>query len=76
MSNGSGRETDATAGLDNTGLLQLQRDVMQDQDDQLEELEKTVTSTRVWVWGVCGCVWGCGVGGYTGNTGFLVCVGV
>lgn len=50
-SNGAGgaaaRETDATAGLDTKGLLQLQRDVMEDQDQQLEELEKTVTSTRV-----------------------------
>ncbi len=50
MSNGGGRETDATAGLDTTGLLQLQRDVMQDQDEQLDELEKTVTSTRVCMW--------------------------
>lgn len=50
-SNGAGRgatrETDATADLDTHGLLQLQRDAMQDQDQQLEELEKTVTSTRV-----------------------------
>ncbi|KXZ42016.1 SYP5 protein [Gonium pectorale] len=35
------RETEATAPLDNRGLLQLQRDVMRRQDEELEAMEKT-----------------------------------
>ena len=40
------RETDATAGLENQALLQMQQRVMDDQDSELAELEKTVTSTK------------------------------
>ena len=41
------RETHATAGLDNRELLQMQQHVMDDQDAELAELEKTVNSTKV-----------------------------
>ena len=41
------RETEQTADLDNRGLLQMQNRVMQSQDNELEELERTVASTRV-----------------------------
>ena len=41
------RETEQTANLDNRGLLQMQTRVMQSQDNELEELERTVASTRV-----------------------------
>lgn len=41
------RETEQTADLDNQGLLQMQNRVMQSQDNELEELERTVASTRV-----------------------------
>lgn len=41
-----GRETDTTAGLQNTELLQMQQRVMDDQDAELAELEKTVNSTK------------------------------
>lgn len=41
------RETEATAELDNRGLLQLQRNVMREQDQQLEQVEKTVINTKV-----------------------------
>lgn len=41
------QETDTTAGLENRELLQLQQRVMDDQDAELAELEKTVTSTKV-----------------------------
>ncbi|KAK9819807.1 hypothetical protein WJX72_002665 [[Myrmecia] bisecta] len=40
------RETDRTADLDNRGILQMQQHVMREQDAELAELEKTVTSTR------------------------------
>ncbi|KAK9836888.1 hypothetical protein WJX74_010464 [Apatococcus lobatus] len=40
------RETEQTADLDNRGLLQMQNRVMQSQDNELEELERTVASTR------------------------------
>ncbi|KAG2489068.1 hypothetical protein HYH03_012504 [Edaphochlamys debaryana] len=40
------RETEATAGLDNRGLLGLQQQVMANQDRQLEDMEKTVQSTK------------------------------
>ena len=43
----SGRETLQTADLDNRGLLTLQQQVMRDQDAELAELEKSVTSTKV-----------------------------
>lgn len=41
-----GRETDATAELGNTGLLQLQQQVMAQQDTALESLERTVVGTK------------------------------
>lgn len=40
------RETEATAPLDNRGLLQLQNQVMQQQDQELENMEKTIISTK------------------------------
>lgn len=46
------RETDRTAGLENRELLQMQQRVMDDQDAELAELEKTVNSTKV---GGCPC---------------------
>jgi hypothetical protein len=50
-SGGGGRETEATAALDTRGLLQLQEQVMQQQDRELEQMERTIGSTKVWVWG-------------------------
>jgi hypothetical protein len=44
---GAARETEATAALDTRGLLQLQEQVMKQQDRELEQMEKTVTSTKV-----------------------------
>ena len=41
------RETTQTAALDNQGIIQLQQQMMREQDAELEELEKTVTSTKV-----------------------------
>ena len=41
------QETDATAGLDNRGIVQLQQSLMQQQDSQVEQLEQSVTNTRV-----------------------------
>lgn len=41
------KETEATAELDNQGLVQLQQQVMQQQDQELEQMEKTVISTKV-----------------------------
>lgn len=40
------QETDATAELDNHGLLQLQQEVMDDQDQHLEQLSQSVQRTR------------------------------
>lgn len=42
-----GKETEATAELDNKGLLQLQQHVMRQQDQELETMEKTVINTKV-----------------------------
>lgn len=42
-----GKETEVTAELDNKGLVQLQQQVMQQQDRELEQMEKTVVSTKV-----------------------------
>ncbi len=39
-------ETPATVDLDNTGILQLQRNMMMRQDDELDELSRVVTSTK------------------------------
>lgn len=41
------KETEATAELDNHGLVQLQQQIMQQQDHELEQMEKTVVSTKV-----------------------------
>ena len=41
------RETMSTAELDNKGLVQLQQDTMSRQDNELEELERSVNSTKV-----------------------------
>jgi SYP5 family syntaxin len=41
-----GKETEVTAVLDNKGLVQLQQQVMQQQDRELEQMEKTVVSTK------------------------------
>ncbi len=46
-SSAPGRETLRTAELDNRGLVQLQQTVMREQDAELEELERSVTSTKV-----------------------------
>ncbi|GLC33090.1 hypothetical protein PLESTB_000371500 [Pleodorina starrii] len=40
------RETESTAELDNRGLLGLQQQIMRQQDEELEAMEKTVTSTK------------------------------
>jgi SYP5 family syntaxin len=40
------KETEATAELDNQGLVQLQQQVTQQQDHELEQMEKTVISTK------------------------------
>jgi SYP5 family syntaxin len=39
-------ETSMTVDLDNSGILQLQRNMMAQQDDELEELSRVVTSTK------------------------------
>jgi SYP5 family syntaxin len=39
-------ETEATAALDQRGLLSLQHQVMQQQDQELEHMERTITSTK------------------------------
>ena len=38
----------STADLDNRGLLQLQQDTMSRQDNELEALERSINSTKVW----------------------------
>ena len=40
-------ETAATAGLENRELLQMQQQVMSQQDEDLDQLEKTITGTKV-----------------------------
>ena len=47
------RETLRTADLDNRGILQLQEAAMAQQDAELEQLERSVTSTKVrgFLWG-------------------------
>ncbi|EFN58350.1 hypothetical protein CHLNCDRAFT_59611 [Chlorella variabilis] len=42
----AGRETDATAERSSQGLLQMQQQVMQQQDRDLESLERTVVGTK------------------------------
>ena len=44
---GSARETDRTAELDNVGILNMQQEVMQEQDQSLAQMEQSVASTRV-----------------------------
>ena len=39
-------ETPATVDLDNAGILQLQRNMMMRQDDELDELSRVVSSTK------------------------------
>ncbi|KAL4527354.1 hypothetical protein Ndes2526B_g08947 [Nannochloris sp. 'desiccata'] len=41
-----GRETDATAELDNRGLVSMQQQIMHQQDTELEHLERSVTTTK------------------------------
>ncbi len=41
------QETEATAERDTAGLLQLQRQMMGQQDQMLEEVEKSVKNTKV-----------------------------
>lgn len=43
---GSSKETDMTAELDNTGLVSMQRQVMQQQDDNLGLLESSVQGAK------------------------------
>mmetsp|Transcript_31701 Transcript_31701/g.69281 ORF Transcript_31701/g.69281 Transcript_31701/m.69281 type:complete len:228 (+) Transcript_31701:122-805(+) len=40
------RETEQTAELDNQGLIMMQRNIMQDQDTQLDDLSRIVSSTK------------------------------
>jgi SYP5 family syntaxin len=39
-------ETNRTQGLENSGLISLQRQIMREQDEDLESLESTVLSTK------------------------------
>lgn len=39
-------ETSRTQGMDNSGLVKLQRQIMKEQDQDLESLERTVLSTK------------------------------
>ncbi|GBG48415.1 hypothetical protein CBR_g90925 [Chara braunii] len=39
-------ETEKTAGLDNRGVLSMQKQIMKEQDDELKELATAVTSTK------------------------------
>mmetsp|Transcript_13755 Transcript_13755/g.18903 ORF Transcript_13755/g.18903 Transcript_13755/m.18903 type:complete len:230 (+) Transcript_13755:1-690(+) len=43
---GPARETEQTAELDNQGLIIMQRDIMRDQDEQLDDLSRVVSSTK------------------------------
>ncbi len=43
----TGKETEVTAELDNKGLVQLQQQIIHQQDRELEQMEKTVVSTKV-----------------------------
>lgn len=52
-SSGAAKETQATAQLDSRGLLQLQEQVMKQQDRELEQMEKTVVSTKVRLCAYC-----------------------
>ena len=44
---GPPQETAQTAELDGQGMVQMQRDLMREQDREVEQLEQTVNSTRV-----------------------------
>jgi syntaxin of plants SYP5 len=46
------QETEATAGLDNHGIVQLQQSLMRQQDSQVEQLEQSVGNTRVCRWSI------------------------
>lgn len=50
-----GQETNHTAELDNQGLLQMQRQVIRDQDTELEDMERTIGSTKVNIVGNAFC---------------------
>ena len=39
-------ETDSTAGLDSQGIIQLQKQALRSQDDQIEELGRAVRNTK------------------------------
>lgn len=41
------QETRRTADLNNQGLMQMQRDIIKEQDQELADLEATVGSTKV-----------------------------
>ncbi|KAI5064066.1 hypothetical protein GOP47_0020736 [Adiantum capillus-veneris] len=43
---GEPKENNRTTGLDNSGIVGLQRQIMREQDDDLLKLEETVTSTK------------------------------
>lgn len=43
---GRGRETNVTAELDSRGLIQHQRQVIREQDTELEHLERSVVTTK------------------------------
>jgi len=46
QADGPARETEQTAELDNHGLVVLQRNIMRDQDTQLDDLSRVVSSTK------------------------------
>lgn len=50
---GPAQETAQTAGLDNTGIVQLQNRIIGQQDQELEQMEETMNSTKVRVL----CLW-------------------
>lgn len=41
------KETDATAELETSGLLGLQQQIMRSQDQELEQMEKSIGHTKV-----------------------------
>jgi len=44
---GKSKETEVTAELDASGLLQLQNQIMRQQDTELENMEKAIGNTKV-----------------------------
>ena len=53
---GPPKETLRTAELDNRGVMQLQEATMAQQDAELEQLERSVTSTKVSAFWIHGAV--------------------